>query len=78
MAKQQQQMQSPGVFGWLMRYDSAYKSKFTFSPTTVVVYLVLIIVFVLILNIFFPVVIPFSGRGGGVWWILSNVQGALT
>jgi preprotein translocase subunit Sec61beta len=52
---QEQKMQMPGVFGGLMRYDSEYKSKFTFSPSAIVAYLVSIIAFVLILKIFFPI-----------------------
>ena len=45
----------PGAFGGLMRYDSEYKSKFTFSPTQVIGFVVLIVVFVLALKFLWPV-----------------------
>lgn len=48
-------IQMPGVFGGLMRYDSEYKSRFMLSPKAVVTFLVLLIVFVFVLKIFFPV-----------------------
>jgi preprotein translocase subunit Sec61beta len=54
MAKDQK-MQMPGVFGGLMRYDSEYKSKIQFSPTAVIVFVVLIILFVIAIKVFFPV-----------------------
>tara|TARA_Y100000310_G_C20312905_1_gene637055 strand:- start:399 stop:650 length:252 start_codon:yes stop_codon:yes gene_type:complete len=69
-------MQMPGVFGGLMRYDSEYKSRFMFSPTTVVAFLVIIILLVLILKMFWPVSIPSAGSvvnvpvpGGNGFWI---------
>ena len=54
MAKSQQ-IQMPGVFGGLMRYDSEYLSKFMISPKVVVGYVIAIILFVVVLRVFFPV-----------------------
>lgn len=45
----------PGGFGGLMRYDEEYKSKFMISPGQVIVFIVLIIVFVLVLKLFWPI-----------------------
>ncbi len=55
MAKESQQMQMPGVFGGLMRYDAEYESNFMLSPTGVVVFIIAVILFVVALKIFFPV-----------------------
>lgn len=44
----------PGSFGGLMRYDEEYKSRFMLSPTQVIVFIVMIILFVLGLKIFWP------------------------
>ena len=63
---QEQKMQMPGVFGGLMRYDSEYKSKFMFSPTAIIAFIVAIVLFVLVLKIFFPVNLsPSTGGFGG-------------
>lgn len=79
MAKQQQ-MQMPGVFGGLMRYDSEYKSKFMFSPAIIVAFTIAIIIFVLALKIFFPINIPaptggvpVGGHGGAFWSLLEGL-----
>jgi len=48
-------IQMPGVFGGLMRYDEEYKSKFKFSPSTVIAFVIAIIVFVASLKVFWPV-----------------------
>jgi preprotein translocase subunit Sec61beta len=50
-----QQMQMPGVFGGLMRYDEEYKSRFMLSPAHVVAFIIAVIAFVLILKTFWPV-----------------------
>ena len=42
----------PGAFGGLMRYDSEYKSRFTFSPGQVIGFVVFVILFVLGLKLF--------------------------
>ncbi len=46
----------PGVFGGLMRYDEEYTSRFMLSPIQVIGFIVLIIVFVTVLKIFWPVI----------------------
>lgn len=45
----------PGGFGGLMRYNEEYDSKIKFKPEHVIIFVILIIIFVLILNIFWPV-----------------------
>jgi len=45
----------PAGFGGLMRYNEEYKSKFMFKPSNVIVFIILIIIFVAVLKIFFPV-----------------------
>ena len=45
----------PGGFGGLMRYDEEYKSKFSISPYQVVGFVVLVILFVLVLKLLWPV-----------------------
>ena len=74
MAKQTTQMQMPGVFGGLMRYDSEYKSRFMFSPKVVIGYVIAILVFVLLLRVFFPVNI---GSISGLSWVFFNILGVL-
>lgn len=44
------QMQS---FGGLIRYDDEYQSRFTITPKQVIAFVVAIIIFVILLNIFF-------------------------
>ena len=55
---EQQKIHMPGVFGGLMRYDDEYSSKFMLSPIAVVTFIVAILLFIIILNIFFPATIP--------------------
>jgi len=45
----------PSTGGGLIRYNEEYKSKFMLKPSQVVLFIILIIVFVLILKIFFPI-----------------------
>jgi preprotein translocase subunit Sec61beta len=45
----------PGGMGGLMRYDEEYGSKFMLSPTHVIIYIVVIILFVLALKAFWPI-----------------------
>ena len=45
----------PGGFGGLTRYDSEYKSKFMISPAQVVGLIIVIILFVIVLKLFFPI-----------------------
>lgn len=46
----------PSGSGGLMRYSEEYKSKFQISPSYVVLFIILILVFVGVLKIFYPVV----------------------
>ena len=54
MAKDNQ-IQMPGVFGGLMRYDEEYTSRFMLSPMHVIALIVAIVLFVVVLKIFWPV-----------------------
>ncbi|MEM4270618.1 MAG: preprotein translocase subunit Sec61beta [Candidatus Pacearchaeota archaeon] len=45
----------PAGFGGLMRYKEEYKSKINLSPAHVIGFVMLIILFVIILRIFFPI-----------------------
>ena len=45
----------PGSFGGLMRYDEEYESKFKIPPVAVIGFVIVIIIFVLVLKIFWPV-----------------------
>jgi preprotein translocase subunit Sec61beta len=45
----------PGSYGGLVRYNEEYPSKLRFKATHVIVMVVLVILFVLGLNIFFPI-----------------------
>lgn len=46
-------IQTPGVFGGLMRYDEEIGSKLQFSPVQVIGFVVIILLFVLGLRLFF-------------------------
>ncbi len=52
---QQNQIQMPGAFGGLMRYDSEFHSRLAITPQAVIGFLVAIIAFVAMLKIFWPV-----------------------
>lgn len=52
---QDNQIRMPGLFGGLMRYDSEFESKLSFSPATVVGFVILILAFVFALRVFVPV-----------------------
>ncbi|MFH1308323.1 MAG: preprotein translocase subunit Sec61beta [archaeon] len=45
----------PSGFGGLLRYDEEYESKFKLKPEHVIVFIVLVLLFVIILNLFFPI-----------------------
>lgn len=45
----------PGAFGGLMRYDEEYSSRFMITPTHVIAFIVIIILFVLALKFLFPI-----------------------
>lgn len=51
---QQSQIQMPGAFGGIMRYDSEYSSKFMIAPKAVIAFLVAVIAFVVVLKVFWP------------------------
>lgn len=53
---QQNQIQMPGAFGGIMRYDSEYSSKFMIAPKAVIAFLVAVIAFVVVLKVFWPIV----------------------
>ena len=73
----QNQMQMPGVFGGLMRYDEEYASRFMISPIAIIGFIIAIIIIVLALKIFFPIASLSGGTGvvpgvpGGHRFILS-------
>lgn len=50
-----QQIQMPSSFGGLMRYNEEYKSSLRFSPVHVVIFIILVIIFVSVMKIFWPV-----------------------
>ena len=55
MAQEQRQLQMPGMFGGLMRYDAEYHSKFMLSPKAIIAFLVAVIAFIVVLNVFWPI-----------------------
>jgi preprotein translocase subunit Sec61beta len=55
MSNQQNQIQMPGVFGGLMKYDSESGSKISLTPKAVIAFIVAVIAFVVILKVFWPV-----------------------
>ena len=44
----------PAGFGGLMRYKEEYKSKLKIKPAYIVIFILLVIIFVTVLKIFFP------------------------
>ncbi len=52
---QQNQIQMPGVFGGLTRYDSESGNRLSLTPQAVIAFLVAIVAFVVILKVFWPV-----------------------
>ncbi|PIN88592.1 hypothetical protein COU61_04225 [Candidatus Pacearchaeota archaeon CG10_big_fil_rev_8_21_14_0_10_35_13] len=47
---------TPGGFGGLMRYNEEYPSRFKLRPAHVVGFVISIIIFVVLLNLLFPLV----------------------
>jgi preprotein translocase subunit Sec61beta len=45
----------PSSGGGLMRYNEEYKSKFMLKPSHVILFIILIVAFVLILKLFYPI-----------------------
>jgi preprotein translocase subunit Sec61beta len=73
-------IQMPGAFGGLMRYDEEYTSKFTLTPTQIIIAIAAIILLILVLKLFFPVQTPSAaqvgiptGQGGFIIPLLSNL-----
>jgi len=50
------QINMPGVFGGLMRYNEEYKSTLMFKPWQVIAFIVAFALVVILLKIFFPIV----------------------
>ena len=50
-----QQLQMPSSFGGLMRYNEEYKSSFRLSPIQVIIFIILVVVFISVMKIFWPV-----------------------
>jgi len=46
---------TPAGFGGLMRYKEEYPSKFTLDPKHILIFIGLVIVFVTVLKVFFPI-----------------------
>ena len=46
----------PSSYGGLMRYNEEYTSKFMLKPSHVILFIILIIAFVSIMKIFWPIV----------------------
>ncbi|MBS3079923.1 preprotein translocase subunit Sec61beta [Candidatus Pacearchaeota archaeon] len=51
---QQQGISMPSSFGGLMRYNEEYESPFKFSPESIILFVIVIVVFVSVLKIFWP------------------------
>ncbi len=45
----------PAGFGGLLRYSEEYDSKLKIKPAQVIIFIILIILFIIILNAFFPI-----------------------
>ena len=45
----------PSGFGGLLRFKEEYESYLKFSPIKIVIFLILVVAFVIVLNIFFPI-----------------------
>ena len=65
MAKDQQ-MQMPGVFGGLMRYNDEYKSTLMFKPWHIIGFIVVLAVVVIALKILFPIVPAIESTVGNI------------
>ena len=50
----QNKINMPAGFGGLLRYSEEYKSKFMLKPAHIVAIVIAIVLFVIVLNIFFP------------------------
>ena len=52
---QQQTINTPGIFGGLTRFNEEFGSRFTITPSQVMVFIVLVVLFVISMKIFFPI-----------------------
>ncbi|MEK6830842.1 MAG: preprotein translocase subunit Sec61beta [Nanoarchaeota archaeon] len=52
----EQGIRMPSSYGGLMRYSEEYTSSFRLSPEYVVLFLILIVAFIAVLKIFWPIV----------------------
>tara|TARA_Y100000310_G_scaffold237618_1_gene240913 strand:+ start:271 stop:483 length:213 start_codon:yes stop_codon:yes gene_type:complete len=59
-------VQMPGVFGGLMRYNDEYKSTLMFRPWQIIAAIVVLGVIVIAAKIFFPIVLPVEGLPVGL------------
>jgi len=50
-----EQIRMPSGYGGLLRYDEEYKSRLILKPFHVIIFIVLIVIFVAVLKIFFPI-----------------------
>ena len=51
----QQQIHMPSGAGGLMRYGEEYKSPLVLKPSHIIAFVILIVAFVVILKVFFPI-----------------------
>ena len=49
---QDSQVQMPGGFGGLMRFSEEYSSRFNLKPTSIIAFIILIIIFRIFLGVF--------------------------
>ena len=52
-----QQLNMPSSFGGLMRYNEEYKSPFKISPVQVIIFIIVIVAFVAVMKVFFPITV---------------------
>ena len=71
MAKDNQ-LQMPGVFGGLMRYNEEYKSTLMMKPQTVIIFIVALGLAVIALKIIFPIA-PFQGASIPVSGLMESL-----
>jgi len=50
-----EQISIPAGYGGLLRYNEEYTSRFNLKPIHVILFTIMIIVFVIILNVFWPI-----------------------
>lgn len=50
-----EQLSMPAGFGGLMRYNEEYESKYKLEPMHVIALIIIVIAFVVMLNLFWPI-----------------------